>query len=40
MIELTKAKLLQRSENEFNACAPKALGICKLEYEVITAQKL
>lgn len=39
-IALIKAKLLQRSNNDFNAYARKALGLCKITYEVISEQSL
>ena len=40
VIALIKAKLLQRSNDDFNAYARKVLGLCKIVYEVITEQKL
>ena len=40
VIDLIKEKLIQRSDNDFNAYARKALGHYKIVYEVITAQKL
>ena len=39
-IALIKAKLLQRSNNDFNAYARKALVLCKITYEVISEQSL
>ena len=39
-IDLIKEKLIQRSDNDFNAYAHKVLGHCKIVYEVITVQKL